>query len=188
MRTLYRLAILGLAFCGLASAAQADPVRYVVDQKQADVLFSYSLPLASGVGRFTSMTGTANIDDAALDRTTVQAVIDTRTLRADVSMAQGELRGSDFFNVARYPQMLFKSRSVRPKNATTGEMSGDITVKGVTRPIVMHVTLQPPGPGGTRQFTGKTRINRNDFNMTAYAFLVGDTVDIEIRALLRLAP
>ena len=50
---------------------------------------------------------------------------------------------------------------------------------------MLHVTLQPPGPGGTRQFTGKTRINRNDFNMTAYAFLVGDTVDIEIRALLR---
>jgi polyisoprenoid-binding protein YceI len=128
------------------------------------------------------------IDDAALDRTTVQAVIDTRTLRADVSMAQGELRGADFFNVERYPQMLFESGSVRPKNATTGEMSGDITVKGITRPIVLHVTLLPPGPGGTRQFTGKTRINRNDFNMTAYAFLVGDTVDIEIRAILRPAP
>ncbi len=84
--------------------------------------------------------------------------------------------------------MRFKSRSVRPKTATTGEMSGDITVKGITRPIVLHVTLQPPGPGGTRKFTGKTRINRNDFNMTAYAFLVGATVDIEIRALLRPAP
>ena len=188
MRTLFRMALLSLAFCGLAGWAQAGPVRYVIDQKQAEVLFSYSLTLASGVGRFSSMSGTANIDDGALDRTTVQAVIDTRTLRAGDSMAQGELRGSDFFNVARYPQMLFTSRGVRPKNATTGEMSGDITVKGVTRPIVMHVTLLPPGPGGTRQFTGKTRINRNDFNMTAYAFLVGDTVDIEIRALLRPAP
>ena len=188
MRTLIRLALLGFACCRLAGAADANPVRYVIDPKQAEVLFSYSMPVASGVGRFSSMSGTANIDDAALDRTTVQAVIDTRTLRAGTSMAQGELRGADFFNVARYPQMLFKSRSVRPKTATTGEMSGDITVKGITRPIILHVTLQPPGPGGARQFTGKTRINRNDFNMTAYAFLVGDTVDIEIRALLRPAP
>ena len=70
-------------------------------------------------------------------------------------MAQGELRGADFFDVARYPQMLFKSRSVRPKNATTGEITGDITVKGVTRPIVLHVTLQPRGPGGTRQFSAR---------------------------------
>jgi polyisoprenoid-binding protein YceI len=182
------MALLNLAFCGLACGAEAGPVRYVIDQKKAEVLFSYSLPLASGVGRFSHMSGTANIDDGALDQTTVQAVIDTRTLRAATDIAQGELRGADFFNVARYPQMLFKSGRVRPKSATTGEMSGDITVKGITRPIVLHVTLLPPGPGGTRQFTGKTRINRNDFNMTAYAFLVGDTVDIEIRALLRPAP
>ncbi len=102
-------------------------------------------------------------------------------------MYQGELRGADFFDVARYPQMLFKSRSVRPKTATTAEIVGDITVKGVTRPIVLHATLQPPGAGGAREFRAKTRINRNDFNMTAYALLVGDAVDIEIRALLRPA-
>ncbi len=101
MRTLIRLVILVTAFCGLAGRGQAQPVRYIIDPKQAEVLFSYSLTLASGVGRFTRMSGTANIDDAALDRTTVQAVIDTRTLRAGNSMAQSELRGADFFDVAR---------------------------------------------------------------------------------------
>jgi len=131
--------------------------------------------------------GNKNAEDLKRDvtETTVQAVIDTRTLRAPVSMAQGELRGADFFDVAVYPQMLFKSRSVRPKTATSAEIIGDITVKGVTRPIVLQATLQPPGAGGAREFRAKTRINRNDFKMTAYALLVGDTVDIEIRALLR---
>ena len=154
---------------------------------RSEVLFSYSLTLSSGTGRFSSVSGTASIDDAAQQNTEVHAVIDTRTLRAGDSLAQGELRGTDFFDVARYPQMLFKSRSVRPKTATTAEIVGDITVKGVTRPIVLHATLQPPGAGGAREFRAKTRINRNDFNMTAYAFLVGDAVDIEIRALLRPA-
>ena len=70
---------------------------------------------------------------------------------------------------------------------TVTEVAGDITVKGVTRPIVLHSTLQPPGPDGSRAFRAKTRIDRNDFNMTAYAFLVGDAVDIEIRAVLRPA-
>jgi polyisoprenoid-binding protein YceI len=46
------------------------------------------------------------------------------------------------------------------------------------------VTLQPPGAGGARAFRATTRINRNDFNMTAYAFIVGETVDIEISAVL----
>jgi polyisoprenoid-binding protein YceI len=162
---------------------QAAP--YVIDSKHSEVLFSYSMTLSSGVARFTSVSGSASIDDAAQQNTTVQAVIDTRSLRAPVSMAQGELRGADFFDVAVYPQMLFQSRSVRPKTATTAEIIGDITVKGITRPIVLHATLQPPGADGAREFRAKTRINRNDFKMTAYALLVGDTVDIEIRAVLR---
>jgi polyisoprenoid-binding protein YceI len=185
MLALIRLAVVALTLCGLAGAAQAQGVPYVIDSKHSEVLFSYSMTLSSGVGRFTSVAGSASIDDAVQQNTTVQAVIDTRTLRAPVSMAQGELRGTDFFDVAVYPQMLFKSRSVRPKTATSAEIIGDITVKGITRPIVLQATLQPPGAGGAREFRAKTRINRNDFRMTAYAILVGDTVDIEIRALLR---
>jgi polyisoprenoid-binding protein YceI len=180
-----RLAVVALTLGGLAGTADAQGVPYVIDSKRSEVLISYSMTLSSGVARFTSVSGTASIDDAAQQNTTVQAVIDTRTLRAPVSMAQGELRGTDFFDVAVYPQMLFKSRSVRPKTATAAEIIGDITVKGVTRPIVLQATLQPPGAGGAREFRAKTRINRNDFKMTAYALLVGDTVDIEIRALLR---
>ncbi len=140
------------------------------------------MTLSTGTGRFSTVTGTSNIDDADLTKTTVDALIDTRTLRAD--MYQGELRGADFFDVGRYPQMHFKSRSVRPKSATAADITGDITVKGITRTIVLRATLTPPGPGGAREFRARTRINRNDFNMTAYAFLVGDAVDIEIRAVL----
>ncbi len=185
MRAFAHLAASAALVATLAGAAGAQPVAYVIDSKHAEVRFSYTLALSSGVGRFTSVTGTARIDDAALNKTTVQATIDTRTLRAPDSLAQGELRGVDFFDVAHFPQMVFKSRSVRSQTPTTGQMSGDITVKGITRPIVLRVTLQPPGPGGTREFRGVTRINRNDFNMTAYALLVGKTVDIEIRATLR---
>jgi polyisoprenoid-binding protein YceI len=185
MLVLARVAVATLVVAMLAGTSLAQGVPYVIDTTRSEVLFSYSMTLSSGTGRFSSMSGTASIDDTAQQNTKVQAVIDTRTLRA--SMYQGELRGADFFDVARYPQMLFKSRSVRPKTATTAEIVGDITVKGVTRPIVLHATLQPPGPGGAREFRAKTRINRNDFNMTAYALLVGDMVDIEIRALLRPA-
>jgi polyisoprenoid-binding protein YceI len=183
MLVLARVAIATLVVASLAGTGLAQGVPYVIDTTHSEVLFSYSMTLSSGTGRFSTMSGTASIDDAAQQNTKVQAVVDTRTLRA--SIYQGELRGADFFDVGRYPQMIFKSRSVRPKSSTTADIVGDITVKGVTRPIMLHATLQPPGAGGAREFRAKTRINRNDFNMTAYAFLVGDTVDIEIRALLR---
>ena len=179
-----RFAAAALAIAVLGGTGHAQGAPYVIDTARSEVLFSYSMPLSNGSGRFSSLSGTASIDDAAQQNTKVQAVIDTRTLRAGV--AEGKLRGADFFDVARFPRMLFKSRSVRPKTATTAEIVGDITVRGITRPIVLQATLQPPG-AGAREFRARTRINRNDFNMTAYAFLVGDAVDIEIRALLRPA-
>jgi polyisoprenoid-binding protein YceI len=182
MLAFVRFVLVVFTFSALPGAALTAP--YVIDQERAEVRFSYSITLSSGVGRFTSVSGTADINDAALDKTTVEALIDTRTLRTPDQMWQGELRGADFFNVAQYPQMRFKSTSVRPKNATTGEMTGDMTIKSVTRPIVLHVTLQPPDAKGARAFRATTRINRNDFNMTSYAFLVGETVDIEISAVL----
>lgn len=181
-----RFAAAALAIAVLGGTGHTQGAPYVIDPARSEVLFSYSMPLSNGSGRFSSLSGTASIDDAAQQNTKVQAVIDTRTLRAGDSLAEGKLRGADFFDVARFPQMLFKSRSVRPKTATTAEIVGDITVKGITRPIVLQATLQPPG-AGAREFRARTRINRNDFNMTAYAFLVGDAVDIEIRALLRPA-
>jgi polyisoprenoid-binding protein YceI len=174
-------AVAGACWMSLAPVV-AQSVAYTIDPKKSEVVFSYSTALSGGTGQFTNLSGTSNINDADQTKTTVDAVIDTRTLRAGTYQAQ--LRGSDFFDVGRYPQMHFKSRSVRAKSATIADITGDITVKGVTRTIVLHSALTPPGPGGARQFRARTRINRNDFNMTAYAFLVGEAVDIEIRAAL----
>lgn len=174
-----------LCLAALARPAGAEP--YVFDPQASEVSFSYSLPLSAGRAHFTSINGTADIDDAAPDKTKVEVIVDTRTLRSSDKLAEGELRGKDFFSVAAYPQMRFQSRSVRAKNPTTADITGQITVKGVTRPIQLHTVLQPLSAKGTRELRATTRIRRSDFNMTAYAFLVGDVVAIEIRAVLRPA-
>jgi polyisoprenoid-binding protein YceI len=170
---------------GLLAAEPCAAEPYTFDTKEADVRFAYSLPFSTGRGRFTGVSGTADINDAKPEKGSVDVMIDTRTLKASDSLAEGELRGSSFFSVAKYPTMHFKSRSIRPKSATTYEISGDMTVKGVTRPIVLQVELQAPGAArGVRKMRAVTRIRRSEFNMTAYAFLVSDTVEIEIRAPL----
>lgn len=171
-------------FFALLLAIPAAAAPYAFDTKRAEVRFSYSLPLSSGQGRFTGVTGTAEVNDAAPEKGSVDVVIDTRTLKASDSLSEGELRGSSFFAVAKYPQMHFKSRSIRGKSTTSYELIGDMTVKGITRPIILHVELQPPDAQGARQMRATTRIRRSDFNMTAYSFLVGDTVQIEIRSPL----
>lgn len=165
-------------------AGPAIAAPYVFDTRRAEVRFAYSLPLSTGQGRFTGVTGTADVNDAMPEKGSVDVVIDTRTLRASDSLSEGELRGSDFFSVSKYPQMHFKSRSIRGKSSSSYELIGDMTVKGITRPIVLHVDLQPPDATGARQMRATTRIRRSDFNMTAYGFLVGDTVQIDIRSPL----
>lgn len=176
---------IAIAFCCLGISGPCLAAPYKFDTRNADVRFAYSLPFSTGRGRFTGVTGTADINDASPDKGSVDVVIDARTLKASDSLAEGELRGSSFFSVAKFPSMHFKSRSIRAKSPTTYEIAGDMTVKGVTRPILLHVDLQAPGAaGGIRQMRATTQISRSEFNMTAYALLVSDSVQIEIRSPL----
>lgn len=178
------LGILATVLWTWLNAAAAAPISYRFDPDHAQVRFSYSMTFGTGEGRFSGVTGAAVIDDAALEKQRVEVNVDTRTLRSGDSVAQGVLRGADFFNIGKYPQMRFVSRSVRVKSPTSLDMTGDLTIKGITRPITLRATLQPPAAGGVRQMRAVTRIRRADFGMTAYAFLVGETVDIEIKAAL----
>ena len=175
-------ALLAIAAPLLAGPLAAAP--YILDPKRAEVQFAYSLPLSTGQGRFTGVTGTADIHDEAPEKGSVDVMIDTRTLKASDQLAEGELRGKDFFAVARYPTMHFKSRSIRAKSTTSYDLAGDITVRGISRPITLHVDVQPPNSAGVRQMRATTRIRRSDFDMTAYGFLVGDLVEIDIRSPL----
>lgn len=178
-----RIALLALVVSALLGAAPGG-VPYKFDAKRGEVRFAYSLPFSNGLGRFTGVHGTAEVNDAAPEKGDVDVVIDTRTLTASDKLSEGELRGSSFFAVAKFPQMHFKSRRIRGKSSTTFEITGDMTVKGVTRPIVLHVDLQPANAAGVRQMKATTQISRSQFGMTAYGMFVGDTVQIEIRAPL----
>lgn len=175
-------ALMSVAFGLMAGPLSAAP--YALDPKRSEVRFSYSLPLSTGKARFTGVTGTADIHDEAPEKGSVDVLIDTRTLRASDRLAEGELRGNDFFAVAKYPTMHFKSRSIRAKSTTSYDLTGDITVRGISRPILLHIDLQPPNAAGVRQMRATTRIRRSDFDMTAYGFLVGDVVEIDIRSPL----
>ena len=186
-----RTALAALALSPMPLAGRADAASYMFDAKRTEVRFAYSVGLGTGGGRFTQVRGSAEFDQAAPEKTQVEAVIETGSLTADEPVVESELKGTNFFNVQVQPQMLFKSRSVRAESSEAAEMTGDITVNGITRPVVLEVSLQPhEGPAlkysaGALELVAKTQIRRRDFNMTAYADMVGDEVHIEIHAILR---
>jgi polyisoprenoid-binding protein YceI len=169
----------------------AHAAHYVFDKRRTEVRFTYVMGLAKQNGRFAQVDGTLQFDDDAPERSRVTATIATASLQTGQPLVDDTLKSSDFFNVVAAPVMTFHSRSVRPTGTDTAEMTGDITVNGITKSVTLRVSLRPhSNPAlkysiGAREFIAKTRIKRSDFNMTAYQSMVADEIDIEIDAIVR---
>ena len=194
---------MGTFFCWRPSAAAVAAVLFVLavkpahsemyefDKKRTEVRFTYEMGPATQHGRFSQVTGTLQFDEHAPWRSRVSATIATASLETGQPIVDDALKGSDFFNVTADPTMTFKSRSVRSTGTDTAEMTGDITVKGITKPVTLEVSLHPRNDpalkysAGSRKFVATTKIRRSAFNMTAYSSMVGDEVSIEIDAIVR---
>jgi polyisoprenoid-binding protein YceI len=145
------------------------------DGTRTDVAFTYYVGYFSQSGHFTQMNGVIQFDPRSPQKSSIVAVIKTASLTADAW--ETELKGSDFFNIAVFPEIRFQSNSVRLTGLDTAEFAGDLTMNGITRPVTLQANF-----GGGRHISAKTRINRSAFNMTAFSFLAADAIDIKIEA------
>jgi len=116
---------------------------YEFDKRRTEVRFTYEMGPAKQRGRFSEVTGTLQFDERAPWRSRVSATIATASLETGQPIVDDALKGSDFFNVAADPTMTFNSRSVRSTGTDTAEMTGDITVNGVTKPVTLEISLHP---------------------------------------------
>jgi polyisoprenoid-binding protein YceI len=177
----------------LVAAGPGWAESYVIDKKHTEVRFAYTVGVSTQRGRFTSVEGKVEFDAAAPAKTTVAAAIATASLATGEPLVDEVLKGTDFFNVEEAPQIVFTSRSVRSTGAEAAEMIGDITINGITKPVTLEVTIAPHDNPALKyaqdalEFLTTTRIRRSAFNMTAYASMAGDDIDIEIDPILRKA-
>jgi polyisoprenoid-binding protein YceI len=117
------------------------------------------------------------------------ALVKTNSVTA--SAWEWELRSSMFFDVENFPELRFKSRSARSAGADAVDFIGDLTMKGVTKPVTLHLVFepaasgQPPKVGYGNPIKVTAHIKRSDFGMTALGLLVDDDIDIEINGTLR---
>jgi polyisoprenoid-binding protein YceI len=148
------------------------------------------LGIGSRTAHFSSVSGSVALSPAAMDRIDLDVAIDARQLTASDALTTGRLKGRNFFDVDHHPIVRFAGHALAMTGATTGNVSGDLTARGVTKPVVLAVTFSiPPARATGREtidLTGTTTINRRDFGMTAYSFIVGRKVRIIINT--RLVP
>jgi len=190
MRPIPVLLSLLLAASFAASPAAAKP--YKVDDAHTSVTFSVRHLFTSVEGKFKTFEGQIQFDPAAPEKTTVKGTIDVASIDTSVQKRDDHLRSPDFFDVAKYPKIEFVSTGVSDVDQAkkTGKMQGNLTIHGVTKPVVLDAQFLGEGtdPWGNKKagFSASTVINRKDFGLgwnqalESGGFLVGDDVTIRL--------
>jgi polyisoprenoid-binding protein YceI len=163
---------------------------YQIDPAHSSVQFSVRHLMVSNVkGTFSGVAGTVVYDPDKPQQTAIDATVDVDTVNTNDEKRDGHLKSPDFFDVAKYPLMTFKSKSVE----TTGDshkVTGDLTLHGVTKEVTLtveDVSDETKDPWGNTRIgaNAKGKLKRSDFGLTWNAALetgglmVGDDVKIE---------
>ncbi len=145
-----------------------------------------NLGIMNVTGSFNRFTGTLKLDQADITRSMVDVSIETASISTGIDRRDTHLRSDDFFDTARHPTMRFTSTALERLGPDRLKLTGNLTIRGVTRPVTLTVTAQP-GEGGadfTRSATATATINRQEFGVS-YGAVIGDSVQISITTRLK---
>jgi polyisoprenoid-binding protein YceI len=173
--------------------AAAEVSTWTFDPAHTSSQFSVRHLVISTVrGQFSRTTGALRLDEKDLTKSTVEATVYVNTIDTRVTARDTHLKSPDFFDAAKYPTMTFKSTKVVKAGADTLKVTGDLTLKGTTKPVVFEVSYSPVaivGMGGElrRGFSATAKINRKDFGLSWSKMVeagpaVGDEVSIVVDA------
>lgn len=184
MNVLKIFALTGLF--GIAMSVQAAPVTYKLDPNHTMVLFSwnhlgYSNPTADiGLGE-----GTVVFDEQHPARSSVQVTLPLAKLDTHVAALDAHLKEADFFDAAKYPVITFKSSKVESLGQHRFKVTGELSVHGVTRAVVLLASLNKVGPHPMSKlqsigFDATASLKRSDFGVGAYVPSVSDEIHLRI--------
>jgi len=191
-----RILIAAAAAVVFSLPAAAAPSQWAIDPHHSSAQFAVKHLMISTVrGEFHGVNGTVNWDDKDITKSTIDVTIDATSVDTREPDRDKDLKSENFFDVARYPTMTFKSKKIEQAGAGKLKVTGDLTMHGVTK----EVTLDVEGPtppikdpwGNTRvALNATTTINRQDFGvkwnktMDGGGVVVSDNVNITIDAEL----
>jgi polyisoprenoid-binding protein YceI len=173
------------AFASLfAAQAMAAPTTYSLDPTHTFPRFSYNMGMSKQILRFNKTTGTVVFDKEAKEAK-VDVTIDTKSIDTGVPVFNDHIQGEDFLDTAKYPTATFKSTKVVFEGDTPVSVEGDLTIKGVTKPVTLQITsfFNGPHPMLKKDAIGANAtavIKRSEFNAGKYAPGVSDEVTLDI--------
>lgn len=162
-----RLVVSFVLLAAVSSRALGNEI-YKFDQSRSTIGFTVHQFLGTTHGKFPKFDGKIEIDREHPEKSSVVARIDIRSIDTGIVKRDNHLRSAEFFNVAKFPEMTFKSGRVRQTGQQSGDIFGDLTMHGVTKPITLHVKLMSPISNDikeTRWAVTTEPLKRRDFNL-----------------------
>lgn len=185
MNKFFALAITAFAIGSSIGPAIAAPETFAIDSNHTKPRFEYShFGYSNQVSRFDTTSGTIVYDTAAKTGS-VDVVIDAKSVNTGYPLFNEHIQAEDFFDTAKYPTISFKSTAVKFDGDKVVSVDGNLTIKGVTKPVTLKVTsfLRMPHPIVKKDAIGvnaTTTIKRSEFNAGKHAPYVSDEVTLSI--------
>lgn len=179
-----RLVLATLIAAASFSAQAAD--KYDIDPTHTQVQFTYNhMGFSNITGRFDEVSGDFQFDAADPTQSSVSITIPVASISTGVDKLDEHLLKADFFDATQFPTATFKSTAVTAAGEGKLAVAGDLTIHGVTRPVVLDVTINGVGEHPMRKlpaagFDARATIKRSDFGVGAYVPAVGDEVTLSI--------
>lgn len=176
----------------LTFTAAAQTTTWQIDTQHSSAQFAARHLLISTVrGEFHNVTGTVYLDEMDITKSRVEATIDTTTIDTREPKRDAHLKSADFLDVANFPTMTFKSTQVEKAGDGKLRVTGDLTIRGVSKPVVLEVEgptpeIKDPWGNQRRGATARTKINRFDYGVRwdkkfdTGGLVVGETIEITI--------
>ena len=177
---------LGLAVASVATFSMAKPVAYQIDPTHTATVFSWNhFGFSTPSANFTDIQGTINVDNEKPAMSSVNVTIPVASINTNVKALDEHIKSADFFDAVKYPNITFKSTKVETKDKKHFKILGDLTVKGVTKPVVLNAVLnkQAVHPMTKLQsvgFNATTSFDRSAFGIGNYVPNVGDKITVNI--------
>nr|WP_298891493.1 YceI family protein [uncultured Acinetobacter sp.] len=183
-----RLKTLSLGVCLVlgSTLVQAKAVDYKIDPTHTATVFSWNhFGFSTPSANFTDIQGTIKIDNAKPANSSVEVTIPLSSVNTNVPALDKEFQEEAWFNAAKYPNITFKSTKVETTDSKNFKITGDLTVKGVTKPVVLDAVLNKKAPHpmtklDTVGFNATTSFDRSAFGIAAYVPNVGDKISVNI--------
>lgn len=182
----FKALTLGLAVASVTTFTIAKPVDYTIDPTHTATVFTWNhFGFSTPSANFSDIQGTISVDNAKPANSSVNVTIPLSSLNTNVKALDEHLKNADFFNAEKYPNITFKSTKVQAVGKNKYKITGNLTVKDVTKPVVLDAVLNKQGVHPMTKaesigFNATTSFDRSAFGVGAYVPNVGDKITVNI--------